>query len=160
MWEESKKSKLHSWRNYKHIEPRGYLLLPFGQEYSVVQFSITKYKNKMHRTVTFSVILYGCEIWSIRLREKHRLKVSENRVLTGYLGQTGGSDWKSVLLSGLLIKYYSGDWNKIMRWAGPVACMGERRYAYRILMCKLRERYRLEDLGLGGGIILKLILEK
>jgi hypothetical protein len=29
------------------------------------------------------VILYGCETWSLTLREEHRLRVSENRVLRG-----------------------------------------------------------------------------
>jgi hypothetical protein len=32
-------------------------------------------------TVTISVVLYGCETWSLTLREEHRLKVFENRVL-------------------------------------------------------------------------------
>jgi hypothetical protein len=27
------------------------------------------------------VVLYGCETWSLTLREEHRLKVSESRVL-------------------------------------------------------------------------------
>jgi hypothetical protein len=27
------------------------------------------------------VVLYGCEIWSLTLREEHRLRVFENRVL-------------------------------------------------------------------------------
>jgi hypothetical protein len=27
------------------------------------------------------VVLYGCETWSLTLREEHRLKVFENRVL-------------------------------------------------------------------------------
>jgi hypothetical protein len=27
------------------------------------------------------VVLYGCETWSLTLREKHELRVSENRVL-------------------------------------------------------------------------------
>jgi len=47
-----------------------------------------------------------------------------------------------------------------MRWAEPIACMRYRRHAYRILVWKLSERYRLKDLGLDGGIILKLIFEK
>jgi hypothetical protein len=30
--------------------------------------------------------LYGCETWSLTLREEHRLKVSENRVLRRIFG--------------------------------------------------------------------------
>jgi hypothetical protein len=32
---------------------------------------------------------YGCETWSVTLREKHRVRVLENRVLRNYLGLTG-----------------------------------------------------------------------
>jgi hypothetical protein len=35
------------------------------------------------------VVLYGCETWSLTLREEHRLKVSENRVLRGVFGRRG-----------------------------------------------------------------------
>jgi hypothetical protein len=29
----------------------------------------------------FAVVLYGCETWSLTLREEHKLRVFENRVL-------------------------------------------------------------------------------
>jgi hypothetical protein len=32
------------------------------------------------------VVLYGCEAWSLALREEHRLRVFENRVLRRILG--------------------------------------------------------------------------
>jgi hypothetical protein len=32
------------------------------------------------------VVLYGCEIWCLTLREEHRLRVFENRVLRGVMG--------------------------------------------------------------------------
>jgi hypothetical protein len=32
------------------------------------------------------VVLYGCKIWSLTLREEHRLRVFENRVLRGIFG--------------------------------------------------------------------------
>ena len=38
-------------------------------------------KIKIYRTIIFPVVLYGCETWSLTLREEHRLRVSENRVL-------------------------------------------------------------------------------
>jgi hypothetical protein len=31
--------------------------------------------------MVFSLVLYGCETWSLTLREEHRLRVFENRVL-------------------------------------------------------------------------------
>jgi hypothetical protein len=44
-------------------------------------------------------ILYGCETWSLTLREEHRLRVFENRVLTRIFGPkrdevTGG--WRKL----------------------------------------------------------------
>ena len=33
------------------------------------------------RTIILPVVLRGCETWSLALREEHRLRVSENRVL-------------------------------------------------------------------------------
>ena len=38
------------------------------------------------RTIILHVVLYGCENWSLTLREEHRLKVSENRVLRRIFG--------------------------------------------------------------------------
>jgi hypothetical protein len=38
-------------------------------------------KNRIHNTITLPVVLYGCEIWSLKLREEHRLMMSDNRVL-------------------------------------------------------------------------------
>jgi len=35
------------------------------------------------------VVLYGCEAWSFTLREKHRLRVFENRVLRKIFGPKG-----------------------------------------------------------------------
>jgi len=35
----------------------------------------------MYRIIIFPVVLYGCNIWSLTLKEGHRLLVSENRVL-------------------------------------------------------------------------------
>jgi hypothetical protein len=33
----------------------------------------------MYRTIIFPVVLYGCETWSLILREERRLRMSENR---------------------------------------------------------------------------------
>jgi hypothetical protein len=43
-------------------------------------------KIKVHRTIILPVVLYGCETWSLSLREKHRLSVFENRVLRRIFG--------------------------------------------------------------------------
>jgi len=41
---------------------------------------------KIYRTTILPVVLYGCEIWSLTLREKSRLMVFENRVLRRIFG--------------------------------------------------------------------------
>jgi hypothetical protein len=38
-------------------------------------------KIKIYRTLILPVVLYGCETWSLTLREERRLRVFENRVL-------------------------------------------------------------------------------
>ena len=45
-------------------------------------------KIKIYRTIILPV-LYGCETWSLPLREERRLRVFENRVLKKYLGLRG-----------------------------------------------------------------------
>jgi len=47
------------------------------------------YKNlkiKINRTIILPVVLYGCETWSLALREERRLRVFENRALRRIFG--------------------------------------------------------------------------
>jgi hypothetical protein len=43
-------------------------------------------KIKMCKTIIFPVVLYECETLSVTLREEHRLRVFENRVLRRMFG--------------------------------------------------------------------------
>jgi hypothetical protein len=45
-----------------------------------------KYAIEIYRTVILPVVLCGCETWSFILREEHRLRVFENRVLREIFG--------------------------------------------------------------------------
>jgi hypothetical protein len=45
-----------------------------------------KLKIKIYRTVILPVVLYGCETWSLTLREERKLRVFENRVLRRIFG--------------------------------------------------------------------------
>jgi hypothetical protein len=40
----------------------------------------------IYKTIILSVVRYGCETWSLTLREGHRLRVFENRVLRRIFG--------------------------------------------------------------------------
>jgi hypothetical protein len=43
--------------------------------------------SKIYRTIILPVVLYGCETWSLTLREERRLRVFENRVLRRIFGR-------------------------------------------------------------------------
>jgi hypothetical protein len=43
-------------------------------------------KIKIYRSIILPVVLYGCETWSLTLKEEHRLRVFENRTLKKIFG--------------------------------------------------------------------------
>jgi hypothetical protein len=43
-------------------------------------------KIRIFKTIIFPVVLYGCKTWSLTLKEQHRLRVFENRVLRRIFG--------------------------------------------------------------------------
>jgi hypothetical protein len=43
-------------------------------------------KEEEEKKIIFPVVLFGCETWSLTLREEHRLRVYENRVLRRIFG--------------------------------------------------------------------------
>jgi hypothetical protein len=43
-------------------------------------------KIRLYKTIILPVFLYGCETWTLTLREEHRLGVFENRVLRRIFG--------------------------------------------------------------------------
>ena len=48
--------------------------------------SVCFYFCNTYRTIILPVVLYGCETWSLTLREERRLRVFENRVLRKVIG--------------------------------------------------------------------------
>ena len=45
-----------------------------------------KLKVKTYKTIILPVVLYGCKTWSLTLRDEHRLRVFENKVLRKIFG--------------------------------------------------------------------------
>jgi len=43
-------------------------------------------KIKIYRIIILPVVLYGCETWSLTMREERRLRVSKNRMLRRVFG--------------------------------------------------------------------------
>ena len=89
--------------------------------------------------------MYGCETWSLTLREEHRLRVFENRVLRRIFGP------KSDEVTGAWRKIHNEEFNDLysstnnnvrviklrrMRWTRHVVRMGERRSVHRDLVGK------------------------
>ena len=101
-------------------------------------------KIKVYRTIILPVVLYGCENWSLTLREERRLRVFENRVLRRVFGPkrdevTG--EWRKLHNEELrdmysLPKIVRVVKSRKMRWAGHVARMGDWRGVHSVLLGK------------------------
>jgi hypothetical protein len=96
-------------------------------------------------TIMLPVVLYGCETWSLTLKEEHRLRVFENRVLRRIFGPkrgevTGGSrklhneELRELYSSPSIIRIIK---SMRVRWAGHVARMRRRRRRRRTRINKL-----------------------
>jgi hypothetical protein len=125
-------------------------------------------KVKIYKTTILSVILYGCETWSLTLREEHMLRVFENRVLRRIfrpMRDEVTGECRKLLSEELHILYSSPNIirqikSMRLRWVGHVARMEEERKVLKVLMGKPegkrplgRPRSRWEDgirMDLGG----------
>ena len=90
------------------------------------------------------MVLYGCETWSLTLREERRLRVFENRVLRKVFGPkrdevTG--EWRELHNEELNDLYSLPSIVRVvksrrMRWAGHAARMGKDRGVHMVLVRK------------------------
>ena len=86
----------------------------------------------------------GVKVWSLTAREERKLRVFENMVLRRIFGP------RRVEVTGEWRRWHNEEQNGLysshnivrviksrrMRWIGHVACMGEKRGAYRVLVGK------------------------
>ena len=97
------------------------------------------------------------------MREEHRLRVFENRVLRRIYGPKKHEvtrEWRRLRNEKTNDVYSSPNIFQViksrrMRWAGHVARMGERRAVYRFWWGNLKETDHLGDPGVNGRIILR-----
>jgi hypothetical protein len=119
----------------------------------------------LYKTIILSVVLYGCETWSLILREDNRPSVFENRVLRRIFGPKGDEmtwDWRKLHNEELHNSYSSPSIIRMiksrrMRWVGHVARM-RKANAYRMWETQ-KERDHWEDQDVGGWTISKWMLE-
>jgi hypothetical protein len=116
-------------------------------------------KIKIYKTVILLFVLYGCETWSLTLREKCRLRIFENRVLRRMFGPKREEDglWRKLHTDEVHSQYSSLNIVRVnrlrrTRWTGHLAYMGEGRGVQRILVGRPkhkrplgRHRHRWED---------------
>jgi hypothetical protein len=116
-------------------------LLSFSSENFVSPSHIKRLNIKIFKTVILPVVPYGCETWSLTLREEHRLRVFENSVLRRIFGPKREEDgsWRKLhndehhgLYSSLNIVRMIK--SRRMRWMGVLACIGDGRGVYRTLI--------------------------
>jgi len=118
------------------------------------------------------VVLYGCETWSLTLREERRLRVFKNRVLRKVFGPNRDEvtgEWRKLHKEELNDLYSLPSIVRVvksrrMRWAGNVARMGEDRGVHRVLVrkpkgkrplgrprCRWEDNIKMDLQEVGGG---------
>ena len=129
-------------------------------EFECGDFCLLCYLTTIRISLILPVVLYGCQTWSLTLREKRRLRVFENSVLRRVFGPKRGEvtgEWRKLHNEELSNLYSLPNIVRVlksrrMRWAGHVERMWEGRGVHRVLMGKPegkrllgRPRRRWED---------------
>jgi hypothetical protein len=134
------------------------MLLIIQSKIFCLPVSYKKLNIKIYKIVILLLVLYGCETWSLTLREEQRLGLFQNSVLKifGPKREEDGS-WRKLHDDELHSLYSLPNIVKVtksrrMKWTGHAACMGEGRSVYRISVGRTegkrplgRPRRRWED---------------
>jgi hypothetical protein len=97
-------------------------------------------KIKINKTIILPVVLYGCETWSLMLREERRLRVFETRILRRIFRpkRDDNGEWRRLHNDKLHSLYRSSNIvnlikSRRLRWASHIARMEEGRRTFKIL---------------------------
>jgi len=101
-------------------------------------------KIKIYRNIFFPVVLYGCETRTLTLREEHRLRLFENRVLRRIFGpkreevtrewrKLNNEEFNDLYSSPIIVRVIKIEKNEM---GGSCSAYGKRRGVYRVLVGK------------------------
>ena len=103
-------------------------------------------KIKIYKTIILPVVLYGCETWSLTLREEFGLRVFENRILRRIFGpkKDENGEWRRLRNEELLSLYSSHNVVRViksrrLRWADHVARMEHVEVSSKLYQVNLQE---------------------
>ena len=121
----------------------------------------------MYVLIILPVVLYGCETWSLTLRQESRLRVFENRILRLIIGpkRDGNGEWRRLQNEELHSLYRSPNIVRVikcrrLKWTGHVARMEEGRSAFKSLTHKPTGKRPLGGLSVDGRTILEWTLKR
>jgi hypothetical protein len=124
-------------------------------------------KIRIYQTAILPVVPYWCETLSLPLRQEHRLRVFESRVLRRIFGPKRGDmmgGWRNLHSEELCDLYPSPNIIRNiklrrMRWAGHMAQMGEKMNVYRLLVGKPERRRPLGRTRLVNAIMNNRVIQ-
>jgi len=105
-----------------------------------IELEVNAHKSN---SIILPVVLYGCETWSLTLREERRLRVFENRVLRRVFGPKRVEvtrEWRN-LHNEIIVRVVK---SRRMRWAGHVSRMGKGRGVHRVPVWKPEGKKSIE----------------
>jgi hypothetical protein len=108
------------------------MLLPYSAEPFVFSSAVKNIKIRIYETIVLPVVMYGCDTWSLTVKEELRLRVFANRVLRRMFGPKGdemAGGWRKLNNEELYNLYPSPSIIRMIksrrvRWAWNVARMG------------------------------------
>jgi hypothetical protein len=83
------------------------------------RFLPSNIKIKRYKTIVLGIVSYGCETWSLTLREDHRSRVFDNRALRRIFGpkmEDVAGGWRRLHNEELRNLYASSNIMRVIKW--------------------------------------------